>query len=533
MSTAIIEKPTLGPCRLAPYYYQAESIAAVGDEFRNGVRRTLLIQPTGCGKTITFGLITRRVVERGRRVLILAHRDELIQQAVEKLDFLGVEAAIEQGSEYARAIYEPDVVVGTVQTLQGKRLASWDPDYFWLIIIDEAHHATSKTYRNILKHFSGARVLGVTATPDRADGEDLGQVFESVAYDKFTLWDAMTAPPPGPYLSRLIFDQADIDIDLRDLRPSKEDFTDADLAARIGPMVEELSREIKKRIEDRPTVIFTPGVKVAQGMATALESLGLNFTWSSGDDPNRELKVKALKAGDFQGVCNDSLFTEGFDWPECSAVVLLRPTKSRNLYSQQVGRGTRLASGKLNCKLVDFNYLTSTHDLVVPTELFDSPSMDSEVGTIAAKMAKGQKGVDLLTVMERAKAEHKRQQVLRIKAREGKTRARWVSYDPLSVFDSMGLAWRGPKDPVKNRATERQASLLRDSFKVADADNLSKARASTLISFLMQRRKAGLATHPQVQTLISLGMEPEAARALGIREASAEIDARKANRRTG
>ena len=169
--------------------------------------------PTGCGKTITFGMITRKAIEKGNKVLILAHRGELIDQAAEKLCTLGVDAQIEQASSYARSVWEPDCVVGTVQTLRGKRLESWPRDYFRLIVTDEAHHATADTYQAIYEHFNALH-LGVTATADRADEDSLSDVFESVAYE-YSLWDAMRAPHPGPYLCRLTFVQCDLQIDLR------------------------------------------------------------------------------------------------------------------------------------------------------------------------------------------------------------------------------------------------------------------------------------------------------------------------------
>src|SRR5262249_13799209 len=161
---------------------------AVRSQFAAQKRSTLLVLPTGTGKTLVFGMIARRVIEQGGRVLILAHRNELIEQAVDKLDLLGIEAAVEQASRYARAIWEPDAVVATVQTMQRDRLATWPADYFRLIVTDEAHHATAKSYQAVCQHFPHAWHLGVTATADRADDDVLSDVFESLAYE-MTLWD--------------------------------------------------------------------------------------------------------------------------------------------------------------------------------------------------------------------------------------------------------------------------------------------------------------------------------------------------------
>jgi superfamily II DNA or RNA helicase len=520
--TALLEKPALGPCRMDLRPYQDEAIGAARREFASGKRSTLLILPTGTGKTIVFGAIARRVVERGGRVLILAHRDELITQAVNKLDRLGVECGVEKGESRARALFEPDVVVATVQTMQRRRLESWPADYFKLLVCDEAHHATAGTYRRVRKHFAPALYLGVTATADRADETNLGEVFESVAYE-LSLWDAMTAPHPGPYLCRLKFVQCDVDIDLRHIRTTAGDFNQKDLEEKIRPLVETLANAIRQEIGGRKTLVFTPDVGSAQAMATAMASLGLRAGWVSGDDPGREDKIERFANGDIQVLCNCALLVEGFDEPSISAVALCRPTQSRPFYSQMVGRGTRLAKDKDDCLLIDFNYLTAKHDLVRPVELFDTTGMDAETQALADKMARAEKGQDLLDVIGRAEAEHRRRQVLRITARERNLTYRKVSYDPLSVFDTLGIPWRGGKDAVINRATPGQVAALQ-KFGIEDAPNLSKTRAATLLDYAISRAKRGLASTKQISWMIANGVEPEAARRMTRAEASEALD---------
>jgi len=522
---AIIEaRPRLGPCNVDLRPYQEEAIDAIRNEFVEGIKSTLLILPTGTGKTVTFGMIARRVVEKKGQVLILAHRSELIEQAVSKLDALGVEAAIEQGDKHARSIFEPDVVVATVQTMQGKRLQRWDRDHFSLIITDEAHHATAESYRRIYKHFGGTRHLGVTATADRADEDNLGGVFESVAYE-LSLWDAMTAPDPGPYLSRLRFVQCDVDIDLRDLRTTGGDYNLGDLEARIRPLIETLANSIKQEIGDRRTLIFCPDVGSSQAMASALESLGLKFTWTSGDDSLRNDKVKALQNGSIQGLVNCALLTEGFDCPAISAVVLCRPTKSRSLYAQMAGRGTRLAPGKKDCLLVDFNFLTAKHDLVKSVDLFDSTHTDPEVLDLAAKATKKKKGVDLLEAIEQAEKTHRERLALKIKAREREIRYRKRAYDPLDYFQALDIPIRGRLSMDPTPATEPQKIALNRITKGRlNVDSLTKAQASTLMGTLMPRMKAGLSSEPQVHFLISLGMDAREARGLTRQQASDAIN---------
>lgn len=520
--SAILEKPELGPCHVVLRPYQEEAITAARAAFANGNRSTLLSIPTGCGKTIIFGSVARRAVERGKRVLILAHREELIEQAVNKLDMLGVEVGVEKASSRARSLFEPDVVIATVQTMQRKRLEGWPRDYFHLIVTDEAHHATAKTYRNIYKHFNTALHLGVTATADRADEDNLGGVFESVAYE-MSLWDAMTAESPGPYLSRLRFVQCDVDIDLRDIRTTAGDFNQADLEDKIRPLIDTLANAIRQEIGERKTLVFTPDVGSAQAMATALGSLGLRAEWVSGDDGERKEKVERLHSGETQVLANCALLTEGFDSPSISAIALCRPTKSRPLYAQMAGRGTRLAPNKTDCLLIDFNYLTAKHDLVRPCELFDTRGTDAEVLEIADEIVKAEGGKDLLEAIAQAREEKQKRTVMRVKARERTISYRKVSYDPLSVFDTMGVPWRGSKDAVVKKASAKQVETL-EKFGVQDAPNLSKTRAGTLLDYLFQRSKAGLASMKQVSWAIAKGVDPAVARAMTRAEASAFLD---------
>lgn len=533
MAISLIDTPKLSDCKIDFRDYQTEAVDAVRDEFRKGRRRTLIVMATGTGKTPTFGLAVRRVIENGGRALVLAHTGELIEQAVAKLDLLGIECGTEKANQHARSMYEPDCVVASVQTMRGKRLETWSRDYFRLIVIDEAHHAISDSYTRILKHFRTAYVLGVTATADRADEEDLGQVFESVAYE-FSLWDAMTAPEPGPYLCRLRVVQCDVGIDLRDLNPKGEDFTDSDLEARIGPMVETLANAIRQEAGDRQTIIFTPRIKSSMAMASALQSMGIAAEWTCGDDPDRARKIADYHDGSVRMLANASVLTEGFDAPNTAAIALCRPTKSRALYSQMVGRATRLAPGKPDAILIDFNFLTSKHQLVRPVELFDTYRTDTETLAIADEMTRKDRQLDLVTAIEQAREVQKERQVLRIAARERQVKYRRISYDPLAVYDAIGLPWRGRKPGEASivKATAAQVQALK-RFKVEGAESMPMSKASRLLGILIERSRQHLATHKQVAHLIANGIEPEQARTMTLKEASAALDEIFGKKKTG
>lgn len=519
--------PELGPNTLTPRPYQIEAVDAAREALRKA-RSTCVILPTGMGKTVLFALIARYAIERGRRVLILAHRTELISQAADTLERVGVVAGVEQGESYARSAFDPMAVVAMVQTLKSpKRLASWPRDHFPLIIIDECHHATAETYQRIIKHFAGAKVVGVTATPDRADDEHISDVFESVAYE-LNIWDAMTAPDPGPYLCPLRVVRCETEIDLRGLSTTKGgDFNVADLEDRITPLAETLANAIRDKIGERQTLVFTPDCGSASAIATALQALGLRADYVWGDSPDREAKVRAYKQGDIQILCNCALFTEGFDAPATSAVVLARPTKSRSLYAQMVGRGTRLSPGKSECLLIDFAWLTRTHELVRPSDLFDRSDQSAEVAEVMDELireaAAAGESVDVVEATKRAKEEASRREALRIKARVRETRLKWVSYNADNAAENLGVVLRGGGNAVHDPASTRQIAAL-EKFGIADADKMSRRRATKMLDVLVGRAQKGLASMKQVSWLIARGIEPAKARAMSRAEASEALD---------
>lgn len=517
--TCLLSKPELGADTITARPYQLEAIEATRRELKTH-RSTCVIHPTGLGKTVLFSKIARLTVEKGNRALILAHRGELIEQAADTLERVGILAGIEKAETYARSAFEPDVVVGTVQSFQRDRLASWPSDHFRLVIVDEAHHATATTYQKILNYFHAAKVLGVTATPDRADEDEIADVFESIAHE-ITIWDAMTAPPPGPYLCRLKFVQCDLEIDLRDIRTTGGDYNLGDLEKLIRPLIDKLANAIRQEAGDRPTIIFTPDVGSAQAMATALQTMNLTADWISGESQDRKAKINKYKDGETQYLCNCNLLTEGFDAPKTAAIALCRPTQSRNLYSQMVGRGTRPA--KPDCLLIDFNYLTKKHDLVRPADLFDSMDTSDETAQIFNELLKERKGQDLVDVVEKARATQQERQVLRVQAHQREVKYRKVSYDPLSAADTLGIPVRGVVNAVNDPPSPKQCDLLK-KFGVENPESLSRRRASRMIDVLLERRRKGLATMKQVSWAINKGVNPTVARAMSFDEAHAYLD---------
>lgn len=502
--------------------YQANALSRVFSEFDAGRKSTLLVMATGTGKTVTFGMIARAVVEDiGGRVLVLAHRDELIRQAADSLAAMGLEVAIEKASENARAglFDDPGCVVASVQTMQRKRLQSWPRDHFKLIIADECHHSTGGSYRAVFDHFRPDWLLGVTATPDRLDGENLGQVYQSVAFE-YPLFRAIE----DKYLSRLRVVRCETTVDLSSIRTTGGDLNPGEIEEAIRPHIEELANATRKEIGDRRSIVFTPDVGSATAFASALDSLGLPSAAIHGDSKDRAEILQGFRHGKFRVLCNCALLTEGFDAPFVSAVVMARPTKSRALYSQMVGRGTRLFPGKAECLLVDFAWLTGRHQLVQPTELFDTTQTSAEVQAIAAELIDRGEEPDLMLAIERAESVAKERQAFRIKAREKEVRYRRVSYDPMAVADVLGLALRPESDSaLRTRATDKQVATL-EKFGVSGAAGMSKRRASMYIDRVIADMNQGKATIKQKAWLIARGVDPAEARAMSKAEASERLD---------
>lgn len=346
--------------------YQNEAKQSVFEQWKQGYSKTLLVLPTGTGKTIVFAKIAEECVANGKRVLILAHRGELLEQAADKIKkSTGLECAVEKAeSSSLNSWYR--ITVGSVQTLmREKRLNQFSSDYFDTIIIDEAHHCISESYRKILNYFNKADVLGVTATPDRGDMKNLGQVFESLAYE-YTLPKAIKEG----YLSPIKAMTIPLQLDLSSVSMQAGDFKSSEIGTALDPYLEQIAAEMKKYCADRKTVVFLPLIKTSQKFRDLLNKHGFNAAEVNGSSDDRAEILKDFEQGKYNVLCNSMLLTEGWDCPDVDCIVVLRPTKVRGLYCQMVGRGTRLADGKDHLLLLDFLWHTERHEYVILQALY-------------------------------------------------------------------------------------------------------------------------------------------------------------------
>lgn len=489
--------------------YQEEARQAVWAEWdEKGIKNTLLVLVTGGGKTIIFSKIIEDCVRRGERVLVLAHRGELLEQAADKLArSTGLQCAVEKAEQTCMGSWFR-VVVGSVQTLQReKRLAQFPADYFDAIIIDEAHHALADGYQRVLEHFPAARVLGVTATPDRGDMKNLGQVFESLAYE-YTLPRAVQEG----YLAPIKALTVPLKLDISGVGIQNGDYKAGEVGTALEPYLHQIAEVIARECAQRKTVIFLPLVKTAQKMRDILRSHGMRADEVNGESPDRAEILARFDRGETNVLCNAMLLTEGWDCPSVDCIVVLRPTKQRGLYCQMVGRGTRLHPGKDHLLLLDFLWHTERHQLCRPAHLVaKTPEVAQKMVENQEAAAGQQQAMDIMEEVEKAESDvvAQREQALAKQLSEMRRRKRAL-VDPLQFEMSIAsedLAGYVPTfgwecEPASKKQLE---SLEKMGINPDEIENAGKA--SLLMFKLNQRRASGLTTPKQIRFLEGRGFQ--------------------------
>lgn len=486
--------------------YQAEAKAAVFEQWDKGALKTLLVLPTGCGKTIVFAKVAEDCVRHGYRVLILAHRGELLEQAADKIKkSTNLGCATEKAEQTCLGSWFR-ITVGSVQSMQReKRLSQFSEDYFNVIIIDEAHHCISDGYQKVLQHFPSAKVLGVTATPDRGDMRNLGEFFESLAYE-YTLPKAIREG----YLSPIKAMTIPLQLDLSGVSIQSGDFKAGDIATALDPYLHQIADEMMKYCRDRKTVVFLPLVKTSQKFKEILNEKGFKAAEVNGESKDRAEVLEAFDKGEYNVLCNSMLLTEGWDCPSVDCVIVLRPTKVRSLYSQMVGRGTRLCEGKSHLLLLDFLWHTERHELCHPADLI------CEKKEVARKMTENLEGtagcpMDLEEAERKASEDviAEREESLAKQLQEMRTRKKKL-VDPLQFEMSIqaedlsgyvpafGWEMAPPSDKQKQELEKR--GILPDEI-----DNAGKA--NLILDRLHKRQEEGLTTPKQIWCLEKYGFQ--------------------------
>jgi ATP-dependent helicase IRC3 len=344
--------------------YQQEALNAIVAAEARGVRRPFLALPTGTGKTVVFAHL---IQQHGGRSLVLVHRNELIWQAVEKLQMIapGLDFGIIKA---ARDEVDATCVLASVQTLSRENRLARLPGGFQTVIVDEAHHGVAETYRRVLAAVGsftadGPLTLGVSATPMRGDQVGLDAVFQEIVYHKSILEMIVAG-----YLADVRGVQVGLQVDFRRLHTRDGDFVASELDDLLleADAPEHICKAYREHALGRKALLFTPTVSMAMLMSAALRHDGVSAEMLCGETPDDERRaiLQRLKTGKTQVICNCAVLTEGFDEPSVDSIIIMRPTKSATLYTQMIGRGTRLYPGKEDCLVLDLVGATARHDLM-------------------------------------------------------------------------------------------------------------------------------------------------------------------------
>lgn len=519
--------------------YQHSAVSAVMKEWETH-DATLIVLPTGTGKTVAFCHIAN---DRPGRAMILAHREELIRQAAEKIEMItGSPADIEMadlqadGSLFGAA----DVVVSTVQTQTAGgdglgRMTKFDPMDFATLIIDEAHHAAAPSYRRVIDYYRqnpDLRVLGVTATPDRTDELALGEVFTSVAYS-YQIVDAINDGWLVPISQRLVHVDT---LDYSGIHTVAGDLNGGELAS-ILEMEENLHAIATPTMElvgSRKALVFAASVAQAERLAEIINRhKGGSADWICGKTPKDDRRniLEHFKAGKTQYLVNVGVLTEGFDDPSVEVVVMGRPTKSRSLYSQMIGRATRplpglvdqhssaekrreaiLASPKPMCEIIDFCGNAGRHKLIHTGDILGGKYSD-EVRERATKMIEESKeALPVRQALEDADLAIKMEEQAKQRAREAAERARLTvkasyrtssvdPFDVLSIDEPPERDWGGKPKSL----TFKQRATLAKHVPDVDVEALEYAQGKALLDELGRRWDGNLCSYKQAKILKDKG----------------------------
>jgi superfamily II DNA or RNA helicase len=515
-----------GAVKLRPY--QSDAINAIIGRFQAGDKSTLLVLPTGCGKTVCFAGLIQRIGEwaPGKRTMVIAHREELIRQAADKIQAItGVHADIEMAGERAdiSMFHTAQVVVASKDTLRGDRLKRFKPEQFGLIVTDEAHHAVADTYLNVYSHFKDVPHLGVTATPDRFDEEKLGKVYQSVAFD-YELPDAIRDGWLCPIRQRSVEVSG---LDYSNVRTTAGELNGRDLAEVLSneQVLQQQADATVGEARGRKALVFaTPGFKT-EGELSFRVSERLTEIFNrhkpgsarlvTGETPKdeRHQTLRDYRDGHFQILVNVGVFTEGFDDPSIELVVMARATKSRALYAQIVGRGTRplpglvdrletaderraaiQASAKPFCEVLDFEGNAGNHKLIHVSDILGEGYSEAEIEMAERAVKKARGAVDVTGALKDARqaikdADEKKRQQEREKFMRAYIvgKAKWDTKEVDPFGDSGERRYRNDfygGEP----ATQKQVSLLR-KLGVQFAESLTKRQASGLIGRTLQAKQ--------------------------------------------
>lgn len=504
-------------------YYQRAAVDAVHGKLAHS-RSTLLVMATGLGKTQTFGAIAKHWPGR---VLVIAHREELVAQAAMRLAQMSDEQpGVEQAESYSRG---ERIVIASVQTLhRERRLIRYQshgaPS---LVIADECHRAMARTWRKVLNQWPDAKVLGVTATPDRGDKKALAAIFENVAY-RMDIHHGIEAG----YLVPLVGDRVFIDkLDISKVSTKTGDLAAGELDEEMAKVVEPVCKTIADRWPDRRGIIFLPGKRSAKMAFERMEALlpgqSAIVTDETKPDERRDM-IARCKLGDLRYLFNCMVATEGFDWPHADLIALARPTQSRALHTQMVGRGVRVLPGlvehiigqggaaerralvasshKPHTIIADFVGNCGKHSLISLEDCLAGSGdyTDAEVQR-AKKIAAKKNGGDPVENLKEAREQLRRM----ARAYKSSMTARVERFDPFASMgvNMVGVAFLDSRDGREPTTPNQRAALEKVGLEPAEIAAMSRRAAQQFFGRMDKRRTKGLCTFKQMRALGKRGVD--------------------------
>jgi len=521
--------------------YQKEAYDCVLKAFEKN-DTALCVLATSLGKTIIAAHLVKHFQESGR-IMVIAHREELITQAQDKIERVtGCVGDIEMGSQWATAFdsFKSDIVVSTVQTQiagrNGGRMTRFDPNEFSLLIADEAHHGVSTSWKKVIDYYKQnpkLKVLGLTATPDRHDKKAMGQIFEEVAYE-YDIKDGISDGWLTPFEQQSVFVEG---LDYSNVKTTAGDLNGKDLAAvlEFEENLHGIADPTVQLTDDKKTLVFAASVAQAERLTEIINRHkrdSARFVCGATPKELRRIIVTDYARNKFQYLVNVSCFTEGYDDPSIMAVVLARPTKSRSLYTQMVGRAGRVLteididqydsvearreaimnSAKPFATILDFVGNAGRHKLICPADILGGNYSDEVVElaneNAAKKSDENKMPVDVATELQKAEreiAKRHRDREDAIARDHLLLRAKYstAKINPFNVLDIDPVReapWHKGKPP-----SQRQLAYLEKSG--VPTDGLSFSHASQIIDVMIKRREGGTCTYKQAKCLQKAGFD--------------------------
>ena len=466
--------------------YQNEIIDSVFRDLSE-YDRVIACAATGSGKTVVASEIIKKTLPE--RTLFLADAQELVRQTADKLaEFTGIIPGVEMANSHAST--SDKVVVATTQSI-ANRLGKYPKDFFKLVIVDECHrNSLGDQAQKVLTYFN-AQVIGLTATPFRSDRKKLSDFYQKIScdVDLFRLID-------DGFLSPIKIKTVPCNVDLSKVRSRCGDYTEGDLGEAIAPHIYRLAELLKEHASDRKTVVFLPLIETSKAFCDACNTLGLNAVHVDGKDRS------ALRQ-DWRVICNASLLTTGWDEPSVDCVYMIRPTKSFTLYSQCIGRGTRIAQGKKDLLVLDPLYQSMDHGLCRPARLI--AKSEDEEKSLQSKIDDSEGFLDIQEEIQKVRKEricNLNDQLNKNSNKQSRLVDAFelaMSLDDCEIIDYQPtMKWEG--EPPSGKQLETLSKFKVDISKIE-----YKGQACKILDIVFNRRERGLASPAQLKWLKKFG----------------------------